>query len=177
MCKFGGDACRYCHDVKGFLKSKPPDIRDQCYMYASYGYCPSGIACRYGANHINEEYENVINYSVYDSKRMSSVSNTLPKTLQTELRKKKVTFVRTESYLMSLSDSETPPTCNDDVIPEVNIAEEIENNKSVEASDTTVTTPPPIENDTVSVSMVTTGPFTDEERVKLKPLEKKKVFY
>lgn len=100
-CRFG-DKCRYSHDVKGYLASKPPDISDKCYMYTTYGMCPSGIACRFGSSHISAEGENIINKSLYDEKRMRSVSNVIEKSLQISLRKKKVSFPRSEEYLKSL---------------------------------------------------------------------------
>ena len=88
--------------IFSYLASKPPDISDKCYMYTTYGMCPSGIACRFGSSHISAEGENIINKSLYDEKRMRSVSNVIEKSLQISLRKKKVSFPRSEEYLKSL---------------------------------------------------------------------------
>ncbi|XP_019860351.1 PREDICTED: tRNA-dihydrouridine(47) synthase [NAD(P)(+)]-like [Amphimedon queenslandica] len=113
-CRFG-DKCRYSHDVKGYLESKPPDISDKCYMYTTYGMCPSGIACRFGSSHISAEGENIINKSLYDEKRIKSVSNVIEKSLQIALRKKKVSFPRSEEYLKSLEPKKnlTGPSSGD----------------------------------------------------------------
>lgn len=51
-CSFGS-TCQYSHDPIDFLSKKPPDIGPICFHYESFGWCPSGIACRYGDSHID----------------------------------------------------------------------------------------------------------------------------
>ena len=94
--------------ISSYLASKPPDISDKCYMYTTYGMCPSGIACRYGSSHISAEGENIINKSLYDERKAVSVCNVLEKSLQIALRKKKVSFPRSGEYLKSLEPVKNP---------------------------------------------------------------------
>ena len=101
--------------ISSYLASKPPDISDKCYMYTTYGMCPSGIACRYGSSHISAEGENIINKSLYDEMKAVPVCNVLDKSLQIALRKKKVSFPRSGEYLKSLEPvkNRTEPSSDD----------------------------------------------------------------
>ena len=148
VCNFGAK-CRYSHDIKGFLETKPDNIGDTCYMYTTYGYCPSGIACRFGAAHISSEGRNVINDDLYSPEAMSStVVNVISKSLQENLRKKRMEFARSTSYLKSV---------------EVKKKEEVASEEKM--------------NDNEITEERSCGPLTDEDTVKLKLLEKKKVFF
>ncbi|RXG61981.1 tRNA-dihydrouridine(47) synthase [NAD(P)(+)]-like [Armadillidium vulgare] len=64
------EKCPFSHDVEEFLKNKPQDLGSTCHNFDTYGFCPYGVVCRYGSNHIE------LNRSV----------------LQHELRKKKYDF-------------------------------------------------------------------------------------
>ena len=153
VCNFGNH-CRYSHNIEGFLKSKPPDIDTHCYMYETYGCCPSGIACRYGNSHISSEGKNLINHNIFVDDRPTSVSNVLLKSLQEELRKKKKTFPRT-SNLKTLSKKPG----------------------DVEKSDMVVTDVGAIKQDGVNDDDITKrcGPLTNEDSIRSRPLEKKEV--
>ena len=152
VCNYG-DHCRYSHNIEGFLSSKPPDIDTHCYMYETYGCCPSGIACRYGNSHISSEGKNLINHNIFVNDRPTSVSNVLLKSLQEELRKKKKTFPRTSNYLKTLSK-----------------ASDVEKSDIMVVSDAGT-----IKQDGINDINMMCGPFTNEDTIRLRPLEKKKV--
>lgn len=48
-----GEGCKYAHDTLAFLQSKPPDLGPTCYQYETFGFCPNGLMCRFGAQHID----------------------------------------------------------------------------------------------------------------------------
>lgn len=78
------------HDVLKFLESKPPDIGPECHEYQTYGYCRTGLMCRFGDSHIDRITG--VNLKRPESKggviERESI-NVLPKELQVLLRKKK----------------------------------------------------------------------------------------
>jgi tRNA-dihydrouridine synthase 3 len=49
--------CRFSHDVKLAIAERPADIKVDAYptcpVYETFGYCPYGLNCRFGASHIN----------------------------------------------------------------------------------------------------------------------------
>ncbi|XP_062597096.1 tRNA-dihydrouridine(47) synthase [NAD(P)(+)]-like, partial [Saccostrea cucullata] len=91
-CSFG-EKCKFSHDIKTFMESKPKDIGPDCYMFETYGKCPYGIACRYGSKHISEDYKNIVNEELYKEKsKVKTVLNTLSKDLQVTLWKKRYNF-------------------------------------------------------------------------------------
>ena len=100
-----GEKCRYLHDILQYIQLKPPDIGSSCYTYDTYGYCPSGVACRYGNSHIDQkEGINIIDKDKYKPDQVSTkVMNTIPRTLQEQLRKKKIPFPRTDLFLKTIS--------------------------------------------------------------------------
>lgn len=66
-CSFG-EKCKFSHDVKGFMESKPKDIGSHCFMFETYGKCPYGLACRYGSKHISEDFKNIVNQELFEKK-------------------------------------------------------------------------------------------------------------
>uniref|UniRef100_A0A1D2AA06 tRNA-dihydrouridine(47) synthase [NAD(P)(+)] n=2 Tax=Auxenochlorella protothecoides TaxID=3075 RepID=A0A1D2AA06_AUXPR len=44
------DNCRFNHDVRAFLNSKPPELPGQCPFHAQ-GSCPFGITCQWASKH------------------------------------------------------------------------------------------------------------------------------
>lgn len=43
----GNEKCSFIHDVDVYLASKQADIKDECYIFSTKGYCPRGATCRY----------------------------------------------------------------------------------------------------------------------------------
>jgi len=61
-----GDTCRFSHDLKGYMATRPTDIPElveamggSCPMFKNTGYCFYGAICRVGSCHITKTGENV----------------------------------------------------------------------------------------------------------------------
>jgi tRNA-dihydrouridine synthase 3 len=89
-----GDTCRYIHDLEEYLQKKQPDISMECFMYLTYGYCPSGFMCRFGDSHIDRLHK--INKKRSEEEggvlEVPQEINHLNKSVQLQLRKK--TFIK-----------------------------------------------------------------------------------
>jgi tRNA-dihydrouridine synthase 3 len=174
-CTFG-DKCRYSHDVQDYLAKKPDDLGSHCYAYGAWGCCPSGLACRYGSAHISDKGENVINKDLYVSGRLDcTVRNVLDKSLQIQLRKKKVIFPRTERYLKGLETPVESSCSTEDSVTTASTgdvtADSTKDISTVANTDDLITSEP-----TSGVTQVQTcGPLTNEDTIKLKPFEKTKI--
>ena len=101
-CSFG-QTCRFSHDVAAFMSAKPPDIGTTCVFYQQWGRCPFGLTCRFGAKHTSPQYTNIV-----DADKMAAVGaacnvrNVITKELQEDLRRRRVVFPRSETYLKTL---------------------------------------------------------------------------
>jgi len=63
-CPYGEEKCRFSHDIKSFLATRPEDIKELqigCPIFNTYGYCAYGISCRFGSSHITKTGENIRN--------------------------------------------------------------------------------------------------------------------
>ncbi|XP_007524889.1 tRNA-dihydrouridine(47) synthase [NAD(P)(+)]-like [Erinaceus europaeus] len=146
MCLFG-DRCRYLHDVAAYLEQKPPDLGSRCPVIETLGRCPYGITCRFAGAHL-------AGGASPWGPLPPPVRNGLDKALQRQLRKHQVRFQRSEEALRRLSQS---PLSG--VLPE------------------------PFDGDTVGPDagvapgspLQTCGPLTDEDVVKLRACEKKRL--
>ena len=98
FCQFG-DKCRYCHDCSEFLAKKPPDIAESCHLFTKLGRCPYGLACRYGNSHMTPDHQNRINEDLFDPDRAGTTINIISRSLQENLRKKKVELPKSEKFL------------------------------------------------------------------------------
>jgi hypothetical protein len=95
-----GDQCRFSHDVKAYLATRPADIAVEglatCPHFETYGSCPFGVMCRLGASHINlATGQNIMSNTDTAEKRQGPgpVVNVLSAELQTQLRKNTYPFV------------------------------------------------------------------------------------
>ena len=98
-CRFG-DKCQYSHDIAAYVASKPTDVSERCYVYDTYGRCPFGVMCLFSKRHIDENFVNVVNESLYDASK-KTVANLLDNRgdLQTRLWKKRYDFTKANTVL------------------------------------------------------------------------------
>ena len=198
-CKFG-EKCRYTHDIAKYMSSKPPDISNECYLFKMYGKCPYGRACRFAKSHLSDDFESIVDESLYDPGRPERTLNVISRSLQEKLRKRQLIFTRSEAYLkrlkeikkelsegtgklsstseMNLEDQELRTKTGDmdggvktDDIENCLKKEEEKNDGQVDEKESSVQDC----GGGSSVHVQTCGPLTDEDIVKLKPAEKKKV--
>lgn len=92
-CQYG-DKCRFSHDMKEFLATRPDDIAEigVCPNFEKYGECGFGVMCRAGSCHLNlATGENI---KATDGKdEPVKPMNLLSKEVQDQLRKRKYPFV------------------------------------------------------------------------------------
>ncbi|PRP77724.1 hypothetical protein PROFUN_00585 [Planoprotostelium fungivorum] len=83
----GNECHRQNHDVAQFLKEKPEDLPGRCPFYERKGYCPYGIACRFGSIH------------TVDGK---NIRNEQSVELKFTLQKKKYSYPRSQPIIREL---------------------------------------------------------------------------
>ena len=110
-CQFG-EKCRYCHDTAAYLAKKPPDIGSTCHLFDTLGRCPYGLACRCGNSHMTSDLQNVTDEQVYDPNRIETTINVISRTLQENLRKKRIELPKSERFLHDFSRG---PACRGNV--------------------------------------------------------------
>lgn len=198
-CHFG-DKCRYTHDIAKYMSSKPPDISNECYLFKTYGKCPYGRACRFAGCHLTADFENVTDKSLYNPNHPKRTMNVMARSLQEKLRKRQVSFIKSEAYLKRLKEmkketSESSGGLNTssggvtleekelrtktgDIDGVVVKAEGMDggdqcgtlSDGQVENGESS------IQECSGGVHVQTCGPLTDDDTIKLKPAEKKKVW-
>uniref|UniRef100_A0A8C4KKM9 tRNA-dihydrouridine(47) synthase [NAD(P)(+)] n=1 Tax=Dromaius novaehollandiae TaxID=8790 RepID=A0A8C4KKM9_DRONO len=146
-CYFGS-RCRFLHDIDEYMAVKPADLGQNCVLFETFGKCIYGVTCRFAQAHLGDGYQNLINTDLAKQwEGKSLVRNNLSKDLQHQLRKKKFSFEKADEYLRHLA--------------------KLHGNAVLE-------TPCPV--DALERSPIkTTGPVTDEDTVKLRLCEKKKL--
>lgn len=177
---------------------KPPDLGDSCVLFEKFGKCIYGATCRFAGAHFGEDCKNVVNVDLlkkWEGKLM--VKNSLSKELQQRLRKKKVSFDRSEKYLQRLGkpsskrqaadiapvgEKETTncsaPKASMEDVGLGSAAEEVP--KVVDMPQKEVSVPVVLEGPGQQIApaepiLKTVGAVTDEDIVKLRPCEKRKV--
>ncbi|KAH3683757.1 hypothetical protein WICPIJ_005276 [Wickerhamomyces pijperi] len=95
-CHFGPDACRFTHDVKAYVATKPKDIEGVCPVFEALGYCPVGFKCRFLHSHFNDEkFELVRDLEKYEKVKLVNFEiNHATGAEKYELVKKKFEFVK-----------------------------------------------------------------------------------
>ena len=141
-----GDKCRYLHDVAEYVeRHKPPDIGESCVNFEKFGKCIYGVTCRYGKKHISEDFKNIVNAELYEETASLRTKSVLSKELTVSLRKKNYEFPRVETYLKHLAEVKAEGKPNSELGNLARLPAKCE------------------------------GAVTDEDVIKLRPQEKKKV--
>ncbi|GAB5567592.1 tRNA-dihydrouridine(20) synthase [NAD(P)+]-like isoform X1 [Prionailurus iriomotensis] len=166
---FFGDRCRFLHDVGRYLETKPSDLGPRCVLFETFGRCPYGVTCRFAGAHLGPDGQNLVREEWVQA---PPVRNGLDKALQQLLRKRKVRFERAEQALRQLSRDRVPGPSPAAAVPEVTGAESAPGQDS---GDTQQALPGPDAGALPSGSVWTRGPLTDEDVVRLRPCEKRKL--
>ena len=103
-CGYGDDKCRYMHDIKAYMENyKLPDIGETCVNFEKFGKCIFGVTCRYGKSHISKGLKNVVNKELYEETAPLRTKTVLSKELMIALRKKKYEFTNSDTFLKQLA--------------------------------------------------------------------------
>ncbi|XP_047565160.1 tRNA-dihydrouridine(47) synthase [NAD(P)(+)]-like [Lutra lutra] len=167
-CLFG-DRCRFLHDVGRYLETKPSDLGPRCVLFETFGRCPYGVTCRFAGAHLGPEGQNLVRE---ERVQVPLVRNGLDKALQQQLRKRKVRFERAEQALRQLSKGHLPGPSPEAAVPDISRAEGAPGQDS---GDTQQALLEPGTDAPASGSESTCGPLTDEDIVRLRPCEKRKL--
>ena len=99
-----GEKCRFMHDISAYMKIKVPDISDQCPIFDKFGVCRNSFSCRYASAHVKfSDEEGYVNVECPDGKDMEPVIiNQIPRELQMCLRTRKYQFPNSECVLKKL---------------------------------------------------------------------------
>ncbi|KAM6167484.1 tRNA-dihydrouridine(47) synthase [NAD(P)(+)]-like isoform 2-T2 [Erethizon dorsatum] len=166
---FFGDRCRFLHDVGRYLESKPPDLGPRCVLFETYGRCPYGVTCRFAGAHLGPEGQNLVLEELLARRaHLPPLRNALDKALQRQLRKRQVRFERAEQALHRLSQGPAPAAAVTKLIaPE---SDPGQNHCAAQWDPVGLGagTPP-------GSPVQTCGPLTDEDMVRLRPCEKKRL--
>ncbi|NXT58592.1 DUS3L synthase, partial [Pluvianellus socialis] len=190
---FFGPRCRFLHDISEYMASKPADLGRSCVLFETFGKCIYGVTCRFAQAHLGDGYQNLVNTDLAKQwEGKSLVRNSLSKDLQHQLRKRKFSFKKADEYLRGLakprgdggkggkamgcsteeqevSNCTTPQEGLGDS-PECPVLPEQGEDPKPDA----LQSPSPTAGEEAS-SVKTVGPVTDEDIIKLRSCEKKKL--
>lgn len=98
-----GSGCRKSHDLKAYLAMKPVEIDTTCYVFRQFGSCPFGVTCRFSSDHtITKEAEDgslISESRISGEERPRLVFNILDNDLKNKLWKKKYDFKKSFDIL------------------------------------------------------------------------------
>lgn len=172
-CYFG-EKCKFLHDVEKYLSEKQEDIGPKCHLYETFGKCIYGVSCRFAKSHLGEDFKNLINQELVKQwEGKAPVRNSLDKGLQIQLRKKKVPFDKTDKFLKLLNKSQKPTKVKGDAEPPPVTTDSL-GDQLIAPPSTDCTKQVTGDGETKTVT-VTSGALTDEDIIKLRPCEKKKI--
>ncbi|XP_077285328.1 dihydrouridine synthase 3 [Arctopsyche grandis] len=148
--------CSFIHDPVEYLKKKPTDISvngEDCYVFSIRGECPWGISCRYGSLHLSPEGHNLVNSEKF-AKWSNGTTNMIEFETLLKLQRKKYDFSSTEDLVNSVNKQTK------------------EKNKKV-SNENCNGDPAKVENK--EKHELNSGTVTDEDLVKTRSSEKKKI--
>lgn len=175
------------------MAAKPADLGRSCVLFETFGKCIYGVTCRFAQAHLGDGYQNIVNTDLAKQwEGKSLVRNNLSKDLQHQLRKRKFSFKKADEYLRALakphgdggkggkatgcskeeqevSNCTTPQEGLGDS-PECPVLPEQEEDPKTDALQS-----PGLTGGEEASSIKTVGPVTDEDIIKLRSCEKKKV--
>lgn len=172
---------------------KPADLGRRCVLFETFGKCSYGVTCRFAQAHLGDGYQNIINTDLAKQwEGKSLVRNNLSKDLQHQLRKRKFSFKKADEYLRGLAKSHgnggkggkgtgcsteeqevsncTTPQEGLGDSPEHPVLPEQGEDPKPDALQSPIST-----GGEEASSIRTMGPVTDEDVIKLRSCEKKKV--
>lgn len=163
-----GEKCHFYHDVAEYMKNKPADIGDKCYLYDTFGKCSFALSCRFAKAHTSSDFkmmENADLLKAFEGRIL--VKNSLSKDLQIRLRKRMVKFPKSEEYLKALAKQKEKREQLE--ISTNAFVEKVEDNQQTSTESETQL------NVEKRAEVKTIGPLMDTDIIKLRPCEKKQV--
>ncbi|NXG68522.1 DUS3L synthase, partial [Baryphthengus martii] len=191
-CYFG-PRCRFLHDVGEYMASKPADLGHSCVLFETFGKCIYGVTCRFAQAHLGDGYRNVVNVDLAKQwEGKSPVRNNLSKDLQHQLRKRKFSFKKADEYLRGLAkphggggkggeatgSSTEEPEVSNCTTPQEGLVDGLKcpvpPEQGEDPKPDALQSPGPVGGQEAS-STKTVGPVTDEDTIKLRSCEKRKL--
>ncbi|NXG43159.1 DUS3L synthase, partial [Psilopogon haemacephalus] len=168
-CYFG-PRCRFLHDVGAYMATKPADLGSSCVLFQTFGKCIYGATCRFARAHLGEGYQNLVNADLAKQwEGRAPVRNNLPKELQHRLRKRKFSFKKAEEYLRGLAK----PRGGGGKGGKATESSKEEQEGEDPRADGLQSLEPPGTKEVSSIRTI--GPVTDEDVIKLRSCEKRKL--
>lgn len=99
-CPVGVDRCKNTHDVEFYLSTKPTDIEGECPVFATIGYCPAGLKCRWLSSHYNKETKKLLKdlEKMETAKTSNYEVNKIENDHRIQLQKNKYDFNKADAY-------------------------------------------------------------------------------
>uniref|UniRef100_A0A182NF45 tRNA-dihydrouridine(47) synthase [NAD(P)(+)] n=1 Tax=Anopheles dirus TaxID=7168 RepID=A0A182NF45_9DIPT len=154
--KCTNEKCRFSHDLDKFLQLKPKDIDGKCYIYSTKGYCSFGVTCRFAGAHLDAHNRNIYPAD-YKADNSMLVSTWMSTELQHILRKKKYNFNKSTKIINKFD------RLLQEAKAERNKASGQENGAGKE--------------DTAPIEPKPAGSVTDEDLIKLRSTERKRIVF
>ncbi|XP_075031292.1 tRNA-dihydrouridine(47) synthase [NAD(P)(+)]-like isoform X2 [Calonectris borealis] len=191
-CYFGA-RCRFLHDVGEYMAAKPADLGHSCVLFETFGKCIYGVTCRFAQAHLGDGYQNIVNTDLAKQwEGKSLVRNNLSKDLQHQLRKRKFIFKKADEYLRGLAKphgnggkggNATGRSIEEQEVSNCRTHQEALGDSSEcpvlpeqgeDPKPDALQNPSPTGGEEAS-SVKTAGPVTDEDMIKLRSCEKRKL--
>ncbi|QPG74479.1 hypothetical protein FOA43_001809 [Brettanomyces nanus] len=95
-CNYGVENCKFSHDVEAYLAQKPEDLPGECPVWKEFGYCPSGLKCRWLGSHYDKEKKVLIYRDDYVRKNEQEELNWISGGDKNLLQKRKISLDKSE---------------------------------------------------------------------------------